>query len=382
MQYRKVGNTGIDVSILGFGAMRLPQRSLNPEDIDEKLAVSMIRGAIDRGVTYVDTAWGYHKGNSEIVVGKALRDGYRKKVMLATKSPSWLLEKKADFRTFLEKQLSKLATDHIDFYLLHALNEPYYRTILKFYVIEEAVKAKKEGLIGHIGFSFHDTLLLFKTIVESHDVWEFCQIQYNYMDTNFQAGTEGLEFAAARGLGIIVMEPLRGGQLARPPVPAVRAIMEKLPSGPDPVRAALAWVWDRSEVSTALSGMSRPEQVDRNIEIAETARAGALSPEDKSVYGKLREAFRTLRPIPCTACQYCMPCPNEVAIPDILEMYNERVMYNDLNIVGMAYNRFLSKSKRADNCVRCGRCEEACPQRIRIMEWLPRIHEELSAWKG
>ncbi len=382
MQYRTLGKTGLSVSILGFGTMRLPQRSSIPSDIDERLATSMLRKAIDNGVNYVDTAWPYHGKNSENFVGKALQKGYREKVYIATKSPTWLLKTKTDFRRILEKQLEKLKTDHIDLYLIHAISEPYMKIIRECEVIEEAARAKKEGLIGHIGFSFHDEFPLFKTLIDSFDIWEFCQIQYNYMDSKFQAGTAGLKYAAERGLGVVVMEPLRGGQLTVTPSEKIGTLLKKLPWGADPVEAALRWVWDQPEVSVLLSGMSAPSHVDQNLAIAGNARPGVLTAADRDTFRRIEEAYRLLCPIPCTKCRYCMPCPNGVSIPDILEMYNERVMYDNLSAPGRTYNLLLPPANRADKCVQCGQCEEACPQKIPIMEWLPKIHKELSAWSG
>jgi len=256
MRYGTLGKTGKTVSALGFGAMRLPTLD-SPEAIDEPAAIELIRCAIDHGVNYVDTAYVYHGGNSEAVVGQALRDGYRSRVFLATKCPVWNVQQTADLDRYLDEQMSRLQTDHIDCYLLHCLQKTSWPTIRDLGVLDWAERAQASGRIGEFGFSFHDSIDVFKEIVNAYD-WGFCQIQYNYVCDDVQAGTEGLKYAGRKGLGVIIMEPLFGGALANPPQ-SIWEIWQE--SGGRPADVALRWVWDQPEVSLVLSGMSTMTQL-------------------------------------------------------------------------------------------------------------------------
>ena len=377
MQYRIFGNTGKKVSVLGFGAMRLPTSSHRQQDVMEKEAIEIIRRAAEAGVNYFDTAYPYHSGRSEVVMGKALTKKYRNEVYIADKFPSWLLKDRSDFDRIFAEQLKRLKTDRIDFYLMHALNDHHWKKIKETGILGELEKAKNDGRIGHIGFSFHDSLEVFKRIIDEYESWEFCQIQYNYMDVEIQAGTAGLEYAAAKNLGIVIMEPLRGGQLASVPPQPVQDAWNARPDGISLVEKALRFIWDREEVSLLLSGMTTMEQLEDNLVIADRARAGQLSEDDKALYDRVRGVFRELQPIPCTQCKYCMPCPSKVQIPDILKLYNESVMYNSLKESRRVYNYVMQPKNRADNCIECGQCEEACPQNIEIMSWLKKAHEKL-----
>jgi predicted aldo/keto reductase-like oxidoreductase len=248
MQYRKFGKLKWQSSALGFGCMRLPIIGGKSENIDEPEAIRMIRFAIDQGVNYVDTAYGYHGKMSEIVVGKALQDGYRQKVHLATKLPVWLVEKTEDYDRLLNEQLEKLRTETVDMYLFHSLNHNSWQKVVELGLLERALAARADGRIRYIGFSFHDDLNTFKQIIDGFAEWDFCQIQYNYMDIENQAGTEGLRYAAARGLGVVVMEPLLGGKLARN-VPAVDKIWQMAEVKRKPADWALQWLWSQPEVS-------------------------------------------------------------------------------------------------------------------------------------
>ena len=275
MQYRPFGKLDWKVSALGFGAMRLPILENDSSKIDEAEAIRMIRYAIDEGVNYIDTAYPYHGGASEPLVGRALQDGYRERVRLATKLPIWLVESPADFDKFLNEQLTRLQTDHIDFYLLHGLNKTNWPKMQSLNVINWLEQARASGRIRHIGFSFHDSVDVFKQIVDGYDHWDFCQIQYNYMDIERQAGTEGLKYAAARGLGVIVMEPLLGGRLVEPPE-VVQEIWDSAPVKRTPANWALQWVWDQPEVPLILSGMSTMQQVEQNVASACPARLSGV----------------------------------------------------------------------------------------------------------
>ena len=376
MQYRKFNKLNWNVSSLGFGCMRLPTTDGNPMsgNIDEEKAIEMIRYAIDQGVNYVDTAYPYHKGNSETVVGKALEEGYREKVKLATKSPTWLIKKPEDFDTYLNEQLTKLQTDHIDFYLLHNLTEnTWTNVILKLNLLDKAEEAIKDGRIKHIGFSFHDDYNCFEKIVDGYDKWDFCQIQYNYMDTENQAGTKGLKYAAEKGLPVIVMEPLLGGKLANPPK-SILDIFKGDTKGRSPVDWALQWLWNQPEVSLVLSGMSNMEQTMENIHYANGSGINALSNEELQLIDCVQEKYRERTAIPCTGCNYCMPCPSNVEIPSVFELYNYGYMHEDVKDVRGAYARQIKEKNKGNNCIQCKVCEEKCPQKIRISEWMPRVH--------
>jgi predicted aldo/keto reductase-like oxidoreductase len=299
MQYRKFGRLDWQVSALGFGCARFPTvngKEFDPE-ISEAEAIIMLRYAIDHGVNYVDTAHIYHGGNSEIVVGRALQDGYRAKVKLADKSPIWLLEHGEDFDTILDGQLRKLQTNHVDFYLLHGLDAKSWLKVQELDLFARAEKAIADGRIGHLGFSFHDTVDVFQQIVDGYDKWTFCQFIYNFLDTERQAGTRGLRYAAAKGLAIVVMEPIQGGKIARPPDP-VRAIWEGTPPTRTVSALALQWVWDHPEVAVALSGMSMMQQVEENVACADASRDNPLNEDELALIGRVQEVYRQLEPEP------------------------------------------------------------------------------------
>ena len=373
MKYRKFGSLDWEVSVLGFGAMRLPIIENDPAHVDEPKAIEMIRRAIDHGVNYLDTAYPYHEKHSEIVVGKALQNGYRQKVKLATKLPSWLVETPDDFDCFLNKQLEKLQSDHIDFYLLHALNTTYWTRLRDWEVLKWAEDAIADGRIHYLGFSFHDDFEVFKDIVDAYDKWTFCQIQYNFMDIEYQAGTKGLQYAAKKGLAVVIMEPLRGGQLTAKIPKSVAELWESAVVRRTPADWALQWIWNHSEVSVILSGMSTMEQVIENLDSADRSGAAVLSQEELVLIDKVRQEYRRISPVACTNCKYCMPCPNGVEIAAILQYYNNAIIYDNPRAPRILYQN-LSKDKHADNCVECFECEEKCPQGIPISKDLNEAH--------
>ncbi len=377
MQYRKFGKLDVQVSALGFGCMRLPILEGKSGNIDLPEAIRMIRYAIDQGVNYVDTAYGYHEKMSEVVVGKALQDGYREKVNLATKQPVWLVNESADFDKLLNEQLEKLQTDHVDFYLMHALNRGSWQDkVLNFDLLSRAEAAKADGRIRHIGFSFHDDLETFKKIVDGYDHWDFCQIQYNYMDIENQAGTEGLQYAANKGLGVVIMEPLLGGKLARD-IPAINPLWDSASVKRTPAEWALQWLWNQPEVSVILSGMSTMPQVEQNLASAAASSVGSMTAAELDLIAKVREEIQKLSPIPCTSCEYCLPCPNGVLIPRNFAVYNEAAMYGDLDGSRNAYKYWISDEGKAAQCIQCQECEPKCPQHIPISDWMPVIEEVL-----
>ena len=373
MKYRQFGRLDWKTSALGFGCMRFPTKNGN-EDIDEAEAARMLRYAIDHGVNYVDTAYPYHGGNSEPFVGRVLQDGYREKVRLATKLPSWKIEEPEDFDKYLNEQLERLKTDHIEFYLLHALREKWWHKLRDLDVLAWAERAKADGRIGHLGFSFHDEYEVFQEIVDAYD-WTFCQIQYNYMDLDTQAGTKGLEYAASRGLAVVIMEPLLGGRLVDPPEP-IEEIWDEAPTSRSAADWALQWLWHKPEVSVVLSGMSTMEHVKENVTSADASGIGTLTEEELAVIDRVRETYEALCPIPCTQCNYCMPCPHGVDIPRNLQIYNEGAIYEKPEQARRSYE-FLDDEKRADACVACLECEDKCPQTIPISDWMVHVHEVL-----
>ena len=373
MNMRKMGNAGIELSALGFGCMRLP--TLENGAIDEKEAIRIIRDAIDNGLNYVDTAYYYHDQQSEVLVGKALQDGYREKVYLATKQPEYNIEKEEDFDNFLNTQLERLQTDHIDFYLLHALNRRTWdEKVVPFHVLDKMKKAKEDGRVRHLGFSFHDDFDTFKMIVDSFDGWEFCQIQMNYIDVENQATIRGLEAAHQKGLGVVIMEPLLGGKLAN----LSPQVKETLSPDRTPVEWALDFLWNRPEVSVILSGMGSEEMVEQNLEYASRSSVGMLTGEQLAMLDNTRAVYQKMALVPCTGCAYCMPCPFGLDIPGIYEIYNQTVNDSQEDTV----KKYYSMDTLADACRKCRKCEGICPQHIESSTLMPVIHEKISAMKA
>ena len=366
MEYRKFGSTGRSHAPLGFGMMRL-KRDEN-DQIDQNWVNETLRNAIDKGLNYVDTAYVYP--GSEIATGIALSGGYREKVTLASKMPVSKLTCQEDFWKILDEELERLQTDHIDCYLMHALSrERWENYVLKYDVLSLMEQAKAQGKIRHIGFSFHDSLDAFKMIVDAYDGWEFCQIQLNYLDVNYQAGLEGLEYAAARGLAVVIMEPLRGGRLAD----VTEEVAKLLPAGA--VESALDFLWDREEISVVLSGMSTTEQAEQNMAYADRASVGMLTEEARKNIIAAGDRMRAAISIPCTACDYCGVCPQDIAISKIFAIRNQEQLDGDS--VKAAENYKALGERTAGKCVQCGACVEQCPQHIEIFKELEKIHKRL-----
>ncbi|MBK1811592.1 aldo/keto reductase [Clostridium sp. YIM B02505] len=376
MLYRSFGKTNEKVSILGFGCMRLPLiPGGDPSQIDEEKALGLVRYAIDNGVNYIDTAYPYHGngmtrggGASEPFVGRALKDGYREKVKLATKLPSWLIQSRSDMDKYLNEQLERLDTDHIDFYLVHALNKTDWERLKANGIDEFLDSAIKDGRIKYAGFSFHDKLEVFKEIVDYYN-WSFCQIQYNYLDEEFQAGTEGLEYAAARGLGVTIMEPIRGGKLVNIPNEAKEAF-DKADVKRSPAEWALKWVWNHPEVKVVLSGMNTLEQLVENIKAAGETPENSLTEKELAIVDEVKNIIKGKMKVNCTACGYCMPCPAGVNIPRCFSAYNTYNMFP-----GDKSYENLPEKEKATSCVKCGKCEQHCPQSLPIREHLQTIKE-------
>ncbi len=376
MQYRQFGKLDWKVSALGFGLMRLPRLPGKKGAIDETEALAMVRHAVDEGVNYLDTAYMYHDGQSESFLAKVLKDGYRRKVRIATKMPFWKAEKPEDFDTIFSEQLKKIDVKYIDFYLVHSLNRKGWKKCHDLGIIEWGERMKKVGRIGAFGFSFHDEYSAFKKIIDDYDGWDFCQIQYNYMDIANQAGMRGLKYAARKGLGVIVMEPLLGGKLAKLP-PPLKDVIRAAPVKRSAAEWALQWIWDQPEVSVILSGMSTMKQVEENLVSANRSGIGTLSREEKVVVRNLRETYKDLQPIPCTKCEYCMPCPNGVNIPENFDVLNRAAAFKDWGSAWWVYSDWPAKI-RASACIDCNECEPKCPQKIAISDWMPYVDRVLS----
>ncbi len=376
MRYRKIDKIDAAPSALGFGCMRLPILDNDYAKIDEKEAIRMIRHAIDQGVNYVDTAYMYHQGNSEIVLGKALKDGYREKVYVANKLPVWEVKTETDADRLLQEQLDKVQVDHFDFYLLHALNKNFWETVRKFDLIKWGEQKRKEGKIKYFGFSFHDGPELFKEIIDAHD-WDFCQIQYNYMDERFQAGRMGLDYAHSKGIGVIVMEPLRGGDLVKNLPDRIMDVYNGHEPKRSPVDWAFRWLWDQENVWFVLSGMNRMIEVEEDLRFASEAETGCMTESDQKMIGEVRDIYREMRPVQCTFCQYCMPCPEGIFIPWVFSIYNDWFSYKNKGKTSMML-RMLPKDKRPSVCTQCGKCKEACPQGLDV----PTLMKEVTALYG
>ena len=381
MHYRTMPKNGDELSVLGFGCMRFPM--LEGGAIHVEKAIEQVRHAIDSGVNYLDTAWPYHGGASETIVGSALQDGYRDQVKIATKLPTWLISKREDMDSYLDKQLEKLQTERIDYYLLHALNGHTWDKLANLGVAEFLDAAVADGRIVNTGFSFHGMLEDFKRIVDGYP-WVFCQIQYNYLDQEYQAGTEGLQYAAERNLGIVVMEPLRGGNLGLPkPPPAIGAIWDRAETERTPVEWALRWIWNHPEVTLVLSGMNEDAHIEENLCIADQAAADSLTPEECELVDQAAATYKKLMKVDCTGCGYCLPCPEAVMIPAIFEVYNKMHLFGQKEEAEFIYAARMcgvisgAKPGFASECVQCGECLEKCPQSIPIPDILEDVVDEL-----
>ena len=373
MEKRKFEKLGIETSLLGFGCMRFPA---TPDGkIDEPRAEKLLDRAIAAGVNYIDTAYPYHNGDSEPFVGKVLQKYDRNSFYLATKLPVWAIESVDDAKRIFAEQLERLRTDHIDFYLMHAMSKERWDKVKELGIVEFCEQLKAEGKIRYLGFSFHDTYEAFEEVLRGRD-WDFCQIQLNYIDTKYQAGLEGLKYAADKGLAVSIMEPLRGGYLANVP-DAVQKVFDG--TGKSAVEWGLDYLWNRPEVSVVLSGMGSEEQIKQNIEFASRSHAGMFSPADEKVIEKAQEIFASYDTIPCTGCSYCLPCPKGVGIPYNFVVYNNYQTNNNYEQEKERYESWVTMfGKQASECVSCHTCESICPQHINIAERLAKVAETFS----
>jgi predicted aldo/keto reductase-like oxidoreductase len=363
--------------------MRLPTIDGQSHQIDENLSERLLKSGIERGVNYIDTAWPYHRdmrqpfeegGMSEPFVGGFLKKGDRDKVFLATKLPSFFIKTRQEMDFYMNEQLKRLQTDYIDFYLVHNINQNFWNTLKNGGIFDFLDQIKKDGRARHVGFSFHDELPLFKEIIDAYP-WEFCQIQFNYMDIKYQAGEEGLRYASGKGIGMVVMEPLKGGRLAVTPETMSR--IWKV-SGRDwsPAEWALRFLWNDPSVSCVLSGMNAMSQLDENIRVAGECEPGALTPEDQAVIKEAKAWIDQSLEADCTQCGYCMPCPSDVDIPLNLKFLNDLFLFGKTQALSNDYN-FTPQKQRASACIECGACVEKCPQHIDIPVKLQRVKAQL-----
>lgn len=369
MEYRDFENLGVKSSLLGFGTMRLPIRDGDISKINEEESIKMIRYAIDKGVNYIDTAYMYHNGNSEIVVGKALKEGYREKVYIADKMPVWMAKSEEEMYEMFDNQLSRLDVDYIDFYLVHNITKPIWKIAQKYNIFKFLEQKKAEGKIKYIGFSFHDSQDFFKEIIDVYH-WDFCQIQFNYMDTEYQAGIEGLRYAGSKNIPVIVMEPLKGSRLAITPPKPVQEVWDTYPVKQPPAAWALKWIANFPEVKVILSGMGTMEQVEENIQTLSNMKPNTMSNEELVLIEKVKNTYSQLIKVNCSECNYCMPCPSKVNIPKIFAYYNEMHLYDTKELTLKDFNLFTPPKQRPSACTECGVCEEHCPQGLAIRKHL------------
>jgi len=383
MLYRTVPKTGDRLSVLGFGCMRLPTAPSG--SIDEERAIRQIRSAIDAGVNYVDTAPIYHFGKSEQVLGRALAGGYRGRVRIATKLPPWEVHNCTDMDRILARQLGILQTDYIDYYLLHSLGRVSFEKLKNLGVLEFLSAAKKDGRITNAGFSFHGDISAFKEIVDAYD-WQFCQIQYNYLDETSQAGTEGLRYAARNGLAVMIMEPLRGGNLAGRVPSAVQEIWDEAPEKRSPAEWGLRWVWNHPEVTVVLSGMNNEAHIEENLRIAGTALPDSLTRDGIGRIERVRDTYKRLMKIGCTGCGYCLPCPAGVDIPGCFAAYNAHALFPHDRAAKFQYigrhGGLIGDRSYAGLCRQCGKCASTCPQHLPIPALMKEVSHDMEGMMG
>ena len=374
MKYREI-NEHYKSSVLAFGCMRLPVIDGDYGRIDEEKAIEMIHYALDHGINYIDTAYPYHEETSEIIVGKALKDGYREKAILVTKNPVWKVEKREDLEMYLDEQLAKLDVEYVDFYLMHGLRPERWEKIIALDGLAFLDEMKAKGKIREAGFSFHGDKELFEKIIDAYD-WSLAMIQMNYKDIDEQATVDAISYAESKGVSIAIMEPLKGGQLANLPESITEVWNDELKISP--VERAFRWAANFENVKVILSGMSSLDQMKENIDLADRLEAGIIDQTEANMYLEVKRQIELRAQIPCTDCKYCMPCPAGVNIPGNFMHYNRSFMYEDLEWAAHVYQDKYTEKQRASACVECGKCETLCPQSISIIEELKKVHQHLN----
>lgn len=372
--------------------MRLPSRRINRLRAKTEESIELIQYGIDQGINYIDTAWPYHLGDSEKIIGQALKDGYREKVHLVTKLPMFMVRKPEHFDKYLKTQMKRLQTDYLDSYLFHAVKAGQFQKIKDLKLIGKMENAKTEGLIHSIGFSFHDTLPIFKEIIDYYP-WDITQIQYNYVDTHIQATTEGLKYAHSKGIAVVIMEPVKGGTLANPPKQAQK-ILNSSQIKRTPVDWALQFLWNKPEVSVVLSGMNTKKMIKENCKSADNSAINSLLPKEENLLQQISDIYKQKILVPCTACRYCMPCPEGVNIPQNFACLNN-VSQETSRIrrffARRTYRKLVnSKTKinvknpngNAKLCTKCGVCLPKCPQKIDIPKELDKVKQVLGKRKA
>lgn len=380
MLTRRNDKNGDELSILGFGCMRFPMKG---NSLDEPRSIAMLRDCIDKGVNYFDTAYFYNGGKSESLLGEALSGGYRERVKIATKLPPFMVSKLEGAKKILETQLTKLRTNYIDYYLLHMLSDKAtFDRMVNIGVMEWMEQLKKDGTIRNIGFSFHGSKSEFEELIKAYP-WDFCQIQYNYLDENNQATKSGLKLAHSLGIPVIIMEPLRGGKLVNNLPEQVINEFKAYDPKRTPAEWALRWIWNHPEVHVILSGMSDEEQIAENVRIAGDALPDSMSKEELMVFDRVKAILIERTKVPCTGCGYCMPCPSGVNIPGCFSSYNDKYLLNDKRS-RMKYMQTLGLMSKqpafASACTQCGKCERHCPQNIQIRKELKNVKKEMEGF--
>ena len=371
MEYRKLEKLNIKTSLLGFGCMRFPV--LENGKINEVEAEKMLDLAIESGVNYIDTAYPYHNGDSEPFVGRILDKYPRDSYFLATKLPMWKIEKEEDVEEIFASQLSRLNKDYVDFYLLHSMNKGAFEKVKAFKIVEKLEKFRKEGKIRYLGFSFHDSYEVFEELIKYHN-WDFCQIQFNYMDVNEQAGMKGYKLTEELGIPLVIMEPIKGGTLANLPKDVEKIYKDELPDA-SIASWALRWVGSLDNIKVILSGMSTYEQVEDNLKTFNNFEK--LSTKEYACVDEVVKILNQRTKNGCTNCKYCMPCPAGVDIPGNFWLWNNYYKYESLSYIRYKFNSLKQNNSLADLCVKCGKCETLCPQKISIRSDLEKVYIEV-----